>query len=137
MKEMAEPVTLGLRLRGSRAELARAVEQFERLDEIEVLPWRPDGGWPVPFAEIAGRELLEKYVREGRLLERLRGIAGGDMAPHVHLGDEVYLLEAEVFQRLVADVARKLAAEFAGRVDYETTVDLMSQFAIDTVPLPE
>jgi hypothetical protein len=31
----------------------------------------------------------------------------------------------------------KLGTEFAGRVDYDKTVDIMSQFAIETIPLPE
>jgi len=137
MRDTTDSATVSFRLRGSREDIARAVEGFARLEDVELLPWRLNGGWPVPLARIASEELLHKYAEKGTRLERLLGIDGGDMTPHVHLNEEIILLERSDFKNLVADVASKLSADLAERVDYETTVDLMGQFAIDTVPLPE
>ena len=137
MKEETEAITVGLRLRGSREDIARAVEGFQRLEHLELLPWPPAGGWPVPLATIAGTDLLKQYADRAVRLEHLDGIRGGEVVPHLHLEDEVFLLERSEFKKLVGDIAAKLTAEFAERVGYEGTVDLMGQVAIDTIPLPE
>jgi len=52
-------------------------------------------------------------------------------------GDEVVFLGREDFKELVGRVAMDLASNMPERLDYEGTVDIMSRFAIDTVPLPE
>lgn len=137
MKEATEPITVNLRLRGSRADIAKAVEGFHHLEELELLPWSPYGGWPVPLARITGEGMLKEYAERAVRLETLQGIRGGEVVPHFHLEDEMFLLDHAEFKNLVADIAGKLASEFAQRVGYEGTVDLMSQIAIDTVPLPE
>ena len=97
MKELNEMNTVGLRLRGSRENLERVIEKFTRDREIELLPWRPDGGWPVPLAKIAGEKLLAKYVDLGKRFKRLEGINGGEVVSHFHLGNDVILLERDVF----------------------------------------
>lgn len=137
MKDIAEKITVGVRLRGSRENLERVVKKFARDREIELLPWRPDGGWPVPLAKIAGEKLLAKYADLGKAIKRIEGINGGEVVPHFHLNNDVILLEREVFKKLVGEISMKLGAELAGRVDYDKTVDIMSQFAIETIPLPE
>jgi hypothetical protein len=128
---------VGVRLRGSREDLEEALESVAREREVELVPWRHDGGWPVPLAEIASDEILARYADLGPRIKKLKGIHGGEVVPHFHLGDEVVLLEPEEFKKLVGEVAMRLATELAGRVDYEKTVSIMSRFAIDTVPLPE
>ena len=137
MKDIAEKITVGVRLRGSREDLERVVKNFARDREIELLPWRPDGGWPVPLAKIAGEKLLAKYADLGKTIKRIEGINGGEVVPHFHLENHVILLEREVFKKLVGEISMKLGTELAGRVDYDKTVDIMSQFAIETIPLPE
>lgn len=137
MKGVTTQSTVLVRLRGAREQLEHAVERLADDREIELLPWRPDGGWPVPLAEIASHRLLAKYAELGHRLNTLERIDGGEVVPHFHLKDDVILLERNEFKQLIGEVAMELATELAGRVDYETTVDLMSQFAIDTVPLPE
>ena len=137
MKDIAEKITVGVRLRGSREDLERVIKNFAGDREIELLPWRPDGGWPVPLAKIAGEKLLAKYADLGKAIKRIEGINGGEVVPHFHLKNDVILLEREVFKKLVGEISMKLGAEFAGRVDYDKTVDIMSQFAIETIPLPE
>jgi hypothetical protein len=126
-----------VRLRGSRENLKRVVEKFTKDREIELLPWRPEGGWPVPLTKIAGEKLLDKYAGMGKVIKRLKGIEGGEVVPHFHLENDVVLLEREVFKEMVGEIAMKLGTELAGRVDYDKTVDIMSQFAIETIPLPE
>jgi hypothetical protein len=113
------------------------IKNFARDREIELLPWRPDGGWPVPLAKITGEKLLAKYADLGKPIKRIEGINGGEVVPHFHLKNDVILLEREVFKKLVGEIAMKLGTELAGSLDYDKTVDIMSQFAIDTVPLPE
>ena len=137
MKDIAEKITVGVRLRGSREDLERVIKNFAGDREIELLPWRPDGGWPVPLAKIAGEKLLAKYADLGKAIKRIEGINGGEVVPHFHLKNDVILLEREVFKKLVGEISMKLGAELAGRVDYDKTVDIMSQFAIETIPLPE
>jgi hypothetical protein len=137
MKESKDKVTLGVRLRGSHEELKKAVAVFDRYSQIEVLPWRPDGGWPLPLAQIVGEKLLEKYLKRGKRVERLDPFPGGEVVPHFHFRDDVIVLERSEFKKLVGEVATKLATDLVDKVDYNKTVDLMGQFAIDTVPLPE
>ncbi len=137
MRDTTDSATVGFRLRGSRQDIPRAMEGFARLEDVELLPWPPHGGWPVPLARITSEALLLKYAEKGTRLERLEGAVGGDMTPHLHLNEDIFILERSDFKNLVADVAAKLSTDLAERVDYETTVDLMGQFAIDTVPLPE
>jgi hypothetical protein len=137
MNDRSDMVTVAVRIRGRREEVGRAMEDFQRTDGLELLPWRPDGGWPVALARLVGEDVVARFAKRGVRSRRLDGIDGGDMTAHVHLGDDIYLLETEVFQELVGEVARRLTTEFAGKFDYEKTVDLMSTLAIDTVPLPE
>lgn len=59
------------------------------------------------------------------------------VVPHLHIGDELFELEQDAFKDLIGEIASHLTTEFAGRVDYETAVDVIGQVAIDTVPLPE
>jgi hypothetical protein len=91
----------------------------------------------VPLAKIAGEKLLAKYADLAKAIKRIEGINGGEVVPHFHLNNDVILLEREVFKKLVGEISMKLGAELAGRVDYDKTVDIMSQFAIETIPLPE
>ncbi len=138
MRDESETVTVGVRLEGNREEIGRIVERFRDRAEIKILPWRPNGGWPLPLAELVDVDIVARFAASGVKSRQLEGIRGGDMStPHVHLGDEAYLLEVETFQELVGEVAQRLATELAGKNNYENTVDLMSRFAIDTVPLPE
>jgi len=137
MKNESEMTTVGVRIRGRREDVEQAMEQFEERVDLTLLPWRPDGGWPIALARLVGEDVVMRYAKRGDRARPLDGIFGGDMMAHVHLGDDIYYLETEVFQDLVGEVAQRLTKEFAGKFDYEKTVDLMSQVAIDTVPLPE
>lgn len=137
MKKTEEMTTVGVRLRGPRENLEKAAAVLEREWNFELLPWRPDGGWPIPFARIAGKEIIEKYAKQGIRLEKLDGIRGGEVVPHLHLGDEVIILDRSQFKELVGEVATKLATDLVEKLDYDKVVDVIGQFAIDTVPVPE
>jgi hypothetical protein len=130
-------MTVGFRLRGQRKDLEQAIERISGDREIELRPWPSPGGWPVPLAKFVNKSLLKKYAKIGTRIERLEGIRGGEVVPHSHLGDDVIYLKRDDFQQMIGDVARQLAIDFTARVDFDKTVNLMAQFAIDTIPMPE
>lgn len=135
MKDIPDRITVGMRLKGPRERLESVASSLDR--EIEILPWRPDGGWPVPLAKFVREGLLDEFAKKGRVIRVLDDFPGGEVLPHFHHGDEIVFLGREDFKELVGRVAMDLGSNMADRLDYEGTVDIMSRFAIDTVPLPE
>ena len=136
MQREPDEVTVGLRVQGTRRHLGPALQEFQEQHDLKLLPWSPYGGWPIPLDRF-DRLLVERAAEQGRRVRPLDGIQGGEVGPHVHLGDEIYLLEPVAFRALIGEVAAKLSREFAARAAHEDVIDLMSQFMIDTVPLPE
>ncbi len=137
MKESKGDKMVSIQLLGSQGVLQKAIAELEKERQIKVRPWSPYGGWPVPLARIVGEGFLEKYVAKRIPIKRLEGINGGEEVAHFHLGNDIIFLESDDFKTLVGEIALKLATDLAGKVDYSKTVDLVGQFAIDTVPLPE
>ena len=113
-------------------------EEFNKFaDTIEKLPievsipewrWRPHhfaGCMPIPVDVLLGKDIIKKTA-EGMpkiKIKYIKDIYGGIRTPHLHLADEVVLLDREKFRTMVSDVARGLAEKRVESV--EDYIDVM------------
>jgi hypothetical protein len=70
--------------------------------------------WGVVFPGERLDQMLEGMPR--MKFERIRGFAGGIRTPHLHLGDEVVMVEKDRFKTMLGEVAKNI---FELRVDTE------------------
>ncbi len=104
---------------GNAEEFARIAELFAET-EVKFKIWpRPfpfPGGWPVDWrvllSEARVKELLEGT--EAVSIRFIKDIAGGIRDPHLHIGEQVVLMDRARFKDVIAEVSRELAA---GRVE--------------------
>ena len=84
--------------------------------------------WPWPFPGIIdiprylGRDLLEKLIEGRPRFKIIKDIDGGLRTAHLHLQDEVVLLDQAGFKEAVARVATELAGNLAETAEYPETV---------------
>lgn len=74
-------------------------------------PWPPWPGLP-PYPErVLGADRLRQLTKDMSHIKIKipRGIAGGMRSAHVHIGDEIVLLDRDTFKAVVAEVASAIA----------------------------
>lgn len=95
------------------------------------------GLWPVLADVVLGGEML-KSITEGMprvQINYIRDIRGGIRTPHLHVGDDVVLLDRARFKTVVAEIARDLAARRAEAMeDYVDVTDPIT--ALTPIQLP-
>jgi len=101
--------------------------------------WPPDhlaGCWPKPISEIVDARVLAKATEGMPMISAdiIQGIRGGIREPHLHVGDEVVLLDRARFKEVVRAATTTLADEFVEVADYVQTVDAVRSF-VPEVPL--
>jgi hypothetical protein len=85
--------------------------------QVEIPEWvRPHpipGGWPVPIDAVLNRKAIEALTKgQPRIkVKFVDGINGGIRDAHLHLEDQIVLLDRAQFKELVAGVAAKLAEQ--------------------------
>ena len=92
----------------------------------------------VPVDKLIERARLDKIIADQPhvKLRFIKGIRGGIRSPHMHLGDEVVLLDRSRFKVLVAEIASELAATRADRLDdYIDVMGTVNKLADDPVPI--
>jgi hypothetical protein len=124
---MAEPITWK-----AEVTFTGTADEFNRLSkalaghpvEVEIVEWakiKPHlaGCNRVDIREVLDAAWLEKIVagQPSAKLAYIRDIRGGIRTPHLHLGDEVVLLDRERFRMFVNEVATTLAATRVDKVD--------------------
>lgn len=89
------------------------------IPEWEGLPHHFAGCMPIPIDVLIGVDNLEKLVADlPRIrIKYIRDIYGGMRTAHVHVGDEVVLLDRARFRTLVADVAHELGERRAEMIE--------------------
>jgi len=116
-----------IEFKGSIEELGKVVAALAELPIRTRVEWPPGhtaGCWPIPPEEFLSREVLDKVI-EGMpriRVEILRGIRGGIRDPHLHIRDDVVLLDRVRFKELVGQAAMQLAGTLAEKAEYTETV---------------
>jgi hypothetical protein len=82
-------------------------------------PWHVAGCMPIPPDMLLGRAKLNKIIEDmPRVqLKYVRNIWGGLRTAHLHIKDEVVLLDRDRFKTYVLEVAQKLADERVDKAD--------------------
>jgi len=92
----------------------------------------------VPVDKIIERARLEKIIaNQPRIkLRFIKDIHGGIRSPHLHLADEVVLLNRDRFKTLVGEVASVLSTTRVDRLDdYIDVMGTVNMLADDPVPI--
>lgn len=99
---------------------------------IEIPEWKPRprhlaGCFPRPIDDILDKVRLEALIKDKARFQfpYIRDIYGGIRTAHLHLGNEVVLLDRAQFKTMVTEVAHELAAKRVEAV--EDYVEVMSK----------
>jgi hypothetical protein len=111
--------------KGNAEEFAKLSEALENMIEIEVKwppgwPPRPFPGYPPwPWWQRIPKGTFNKLVESGQKtkIKWIKDFAGGIRDPHIHLADEIVLLDRERFKLMVSEIASVLAADRVDRLD--------------------
>ena len=133
-----------IKFKGTAADFVRLAESIAELPiGIHIPEWarRPRhlaGCMPVPVDVLLGEENLKKII-EGMPRVRInyiRDIYGGIRTPHLHLKDDVVLLDRARFKTVVAQVAHELASRRVERIeDYVGVMNKVGPLADDPIPM--
>lgn len=133
-----------IKFKGSAADFAGLAESIAKLPikihipEWELRPGHLAGCMPVPVDVLLGEEFLKKLT-EGMpqlQIKYIRDIYGGIRTPHLHLKDNIVLLDRARFKTVVAQVAHELAARRVERIDdYVGVMNKVGQLADEPVPI--
>lgn len=136
---------VGLQFEGSLSEIQKAMAELEALpaEGVKIGTWptpeRPAGGMTIktvplplidtvplpegppgiwPVAKLLGPKLSQELSKGMPRLKMIKGIEGGIRNPHLHIGDEVVLLDRERFKDVVRRAAQELTDALAESVEY-------------------
>ena len=127
-----------IQFEGTADEFNKMVAHLDKLTVgIAITEWETRGHHlpgctPMPIDVLIGRERLGELVENlPRFdIKFIRDIYGGIRTAHVHIGDEVVLLDRARFKTLVSDVAHELGGRRAESIDdYIEAMDPVSRLA--------
>ena len=104
--------------------VAAALVELPIRIRVEWPPGHLAGCWPVSIGHVLSDKILDK-ITEGmpRINAKIiQGIAGGIRDPHLHLGDEIVLLDRIRFKQVAGQVAQELVERLADKAGYTETV---------------
>ncbi len=97
-----------------------------KVDEFP-FPWGgKNGGWPVPVERLIK---IEKYLQEQPRIRLIKDLAGGIRISHIHLKDEIVMVDRKIFRDIMGDVARELAESLADEVEYVQAVNAINHLS--------
>lgn len=135
--------------RGTAEEFARFTGSLQKLTEAGTVSFHiPEEGfkpipfpgfWPIEPEILLGKTKLAKLL-QGRprlKIELIRDIRGGIRTPHLHLADEIVLLDRATFKTVVSEAAAGLAARrLEQATDYVQVMVGINALASSPVPQP-
>jgi hypothetical protein len=114
--------------RGDAKEFTQFSTAFEKFPiEVNIPEWkfRPNhlaGCFPFPIDRLLGHELIDKIIdgMPRMQIKFVKDIAGGIRQAHLHIGDEIVLLDQDRFRMFASTVASELATMLVDRegMDY-------------------
>lgn len=123
-----------LRLKGDLGEIEELThkvfgEMAAEMEYVDFIYPRPfPGGWPILIQELFDRRKLASLVEGMPHLKIIEGIDGGMRNPHLHMDDQIVLLDRGRFREVVGHVAMALATKFAEEAEYPEVVGAMHNF---------
>lgn len=85
------------------------------------LPEQPPPGI-FPFARLLPRTVLDRMTEGRPRFKLIEDINGGIRNCHIHIGDEVVLLNPEDFRELVVNAAKEVSGKLADEMGFTPTV---------------
>lgn len=123
-------------------EFKGSIEEFEKVAAALVkLPisirveWPPEhraGCWPIAPERILTKEMLNKVIEDMPRLKIIRPFPGGIRHPHLHVKNEVILIDKARFKEVVGQIAMELAGKVAERAEYTEVVGAIRNLAAGT-----
>lgn len=97
------------------------IAEFSSLAAGKIIDRTSSGYAHFDYATVFQREQFEQLIKDSPRLEfkRIRGFAGGIRTPHLHIGDEVILVDKERFKTILGQVAKNI---------FETRVETQDDF---------
>lgn len=130
-----------IEFKGSIAEFEKVAVALAELPIRVRVEWPPGhtaGCWPIGPEELLSKKVLERVTEGMARFKIIRDIPGGIRDPHLHIRDEVVLLDRARFKEVVGQVAMELAGRLAERAEYTETVGairkLMSGVSPELMP---
>ena len=114
-----------IKFTGTVAQFNRFAEMLEkehveaRIPEWDKIPHHLAGCFPIPVDNILTRDQFKKIIDKKPVvaIKYIRDICGGIRTPHLHVGDQIVLLDRERFRDMVKVVAEKLSVMRMERFD--------------------
>lgn len=132
-----------IRFEGTAQEFNKVAEALEELPvEILIPEWkfRPPhlaGCMPLPLQRLIPEDHLNKLVEGMPVIniKYVKDIYGGMRTPHLHLGDDIVLLERDRFAQYVGEVASTLGAMRAETLeDYVEVMNPVGRLSTERIP---
>lgn len=121
-----------IEFKGSTEEFEKVATALARLPIRLRVEWPPDhtaGCWPIGPEQIISKQVLDKVIEGMPQLKIIRDIRGGIRNPHLHVKDQVVLLDRARFKEVVGQVAMELAGRIAERAEYTEAVGAIRNLA--------
>lgn len=97
----------------------------------------PEGPYPgiFPFARLFTIEYLMGQTVDMPRLTLIKDIWGGIRNPHLHLGDEIVLLDRDTFKDIVQETAARLTEGLAENAEYNEVADAITHLVLRDSPM--
>lgn len=114
-----------IKFRGTVKEFNQFAEMLEKAPvEVNIPEWikipqHLAGCFPFPVESILTRDQIKKITADMQVvqLKYVRDIRGGIRSPHLHIEDQIVLLDRDRFKIMVKNVAEQLAEMRVDRMD--------------------
>lgn len=134
-----------LKFEGTAEEFNRLVESLEPLQvKVEIpecisIPRHLAGCQRTPLERLLGEARMKKLIEDmpRTRIKFIQDIKGGIRTPHLHLADEVVLLDQARFKTLVGQIAQELAEIRAETIeDYIEVMDPVGRLSATPIEIP-
>ncbi len=133
----------------AQIEFSGNAEQFEQICEaISKLPVRvspnqggfggshampdddvPDGIWTIPPSVLLEKQAMERLTKGMNKINISSKVTGGVQQPHLHIDDQIVMLNRSQFHEFVGLTAQKLAERLPEKLSYNQTVQKINEMS--------
>lgn len=128
-------------------EFKGSLKQFEEVAATLVkLPirirveWEPGhtaGCWPMPIENIFGKQYLSKITEGIEPLKIIKDIRGGIRDPHLHIKDQIVLIDRNKFKEVVGKAAMEIAGRIAEISEYPEAIGTIRRLVNERAFIPD